>query len=298
MKFNYKELIDEVSSKNFWSRLAIVIISVLVLAINYNTFLLYNNLAIGGTSGIATILHTLININPAIFIFVTNIILVVISFFFLGPKSTGLTIIGSILYPIFVSLTEEPCLHLAENLAFDNFLIVVIISALLFGTANGFLYKIGFSTGGTDIIIQLFNKYLKIPTGTASFIIYAIIIAFGAVVFGINNAVYSIIIVAINGFLVDKIMLGISNSKMFYIHSKKVDEITSFIQEIQSGYTIMHTKGGYTKEENNLIMCVVPTKDYYMFKSVVEKIDPEAFFIISDCYEVYGGRRKEQFPFL
>lgn len=298
MKFNYRELIDEVRSKNFWSRLIVVIICVLVLAINYNTFLLYNNLAIGGTSGIATIFHALMNINPATFIFVTNIILVIISFIFLGPKSTGLTIIGSILYPVFVSLTEDICLHLAEQLVFDNFLITAIISALLFGTANGFLYKIGFSTGGTDIIIQLFNKYFKIPTGTASFIIYAIIIAFGAVVFGINNAVYSIIIVAINGILVDKIMLGISNSKMFYIHSKKVDEITSFIQEIKSGYTIMHTKGGYSKETNDLIMCVVPTKDYYMFKNIVAKIDPEAFFIISDCYEVYGGQRKEQFPFL
>ena len=196
MKFNYRELIDEVRSKNFWSRLIVVIICVLVLAINYNTFLLYNNLAIGGTSGIATIFHELMNINPATFIFVTNIILVIISFIFLGPKSTGLTIIGSILYPVFVSLTEDICLHLAEQLVFDNFLITAIISALLFGTANGFLYKIGFSTGGTDIIIQLFNKYFKIPTGTASFIIYAIIIAFGAVVFGINNAIYSIIIVA------------------------------------------------------------------------------------------------------
>ena len=85
---------------------------------------------------------------------------------------------------------------------------------------------------------------------------------------------------------------------MFYIHTKKRNEVKDFINEMKTGYTIMRTEGGYTNTSNDLIMCVVPTKDYYMFKNVIESIDPEAFFIISDCYEVYGGRRKKNFPYI
>lgn len=298
MKFNYKELIDEVSSKDFWPRFFVMVISVLVLAINYNTFLLYNNLVIGGTSGLATIVYHWTGLEPATFISLFNLFFIAISFFLLGPKTTGLTLVGSLLYPLFVSLTSDICLNLAQYLVFDSFILIAIISGILFGIANGFIYKTGFSTGGADIAIQIVNKYLKIPTGTASFIINFTVIALGGVIFGINKAIYAVIVIAINSLLVDKIMIGISDSKMFYIHSKKTKEITEFITEIKSGYTIMNTKGGYTNEPNNIIMCVIPTRDYYMFKNVLEKIDPEVFFIISDCYEVYGGIRKEKFPFI
>ncbi len=298
MKFDYKKIIDEVCSAYFWPRMFIMIVSVFILAINYNLFLLHNNLVIGGTSGIATILSKLISIKPATFIFIFNIIFIIISFIFLGPRKTGMTIIGSILYPFFVSLTSGFCSALAEKIILDNFLLVVLVSGLLFGMANGFLYKTGFSTGGCDIAIQIVNKYLKIPTGTASFIINFIIIVIGGVMFGLNKAIYATLIIGINSFLVDKIMLGISDSKMFYIHTKKPKEIQSFIREMHSGYTIMKTEGGYTNETNDLIMCVISTRDYYMVKNVIEKIDPHAFFIISDCYEVYGGHHKKKFPFI
>ncbi len=298
MKLDYKKIIDEVLSKNFWPRLIVVVLSILLLAINYNMFLLHNDLVIGGTSGLATILKAYAGIEPATFIFCFNIVFIIISFIFLGPKNTGLTIIGSLLYPLFVSLTGPICEIIANKLVFDNFILIVIISGFLFGTANGFIYKTGYSTGGADIMIQIINKYFKVPTGTASFIINSIVIAAGGMIFGISKAVYAIIVILINSFLVDKIMLGISDSKMFYIHTKKRNEVKDFINSMNTGYTIMRTDGGYTNTANDLIMCVVPTKDYYMFKNVIEQIDHEAFFIISDCYEVYGGRRKQKFPYI
>lgn len=298
MKFDYKKIIDEVHSKDFWPRIIVMLISIFVLAINYNLFLLHNDLVIGGTSGIATIINKFISIKPANFILAFNIFFIIISFIFLGKKQTGMTIIGSILYPIFVSLTSNFCTILAEKLVLDNFLLIVLVSGLLFGIANGFIYKTGFSTGGCDIAIQIINKYFKVPTGPASFFINFIIIAIGGIVFGINKAIYATLIIFLNSVLIDKIMLGISDSKMFYIHTKKPKEIQAFIREMHTGYTIMKTEGGYTNEENNLIMCVISTRDYYVFKSVIEKIDPQAFFIISDCYEVYGGHRREKFPFI
>ena len=94
-------------------------------------------------------------------------------------------------------------------------------------------------------------------------------------------------------------MLGISSSKMFYIQTDKTEEVERFIkEEMHTGYTIMNTDNGNKDKRKNIIMCVLSTRDYFMVKNVIRAIDPEAFFIISDCYEVYGGQRKPQFPFI
>ena len=299
MKFDYKEIIDEVCSKNFWPRLIIMTISVFVVSLCYNVFLLRNDLVIGGVSGIATIIHSMADINPATFIFIANIVLIILSFFLLGPRSTGLTIIGSILFPVFISLTEGLSNTIVNSLDIEEFIVITIISGVIFGLANGFIYKTGYSTGGTDIIMLIVSKYCKIPAGTAILIIDSIIVGVGAITFGITKAIYALIIIFINSFLVNKIMLGISSSKMFYIQTDKIDEVKRFItEEMHTGYTIMNTDNGSKDKRKNIIMCVLSTRDYFMVKNVIRTIDPDSFFIISDCYEVYGGHRKEQFPFI
>lgn len=298
MKFDYKKIVDEVCSKNFIPRVLVMIIAIFVLAINYNLFLLHNDLVIGGSSGLATIIHSYIGLDPALFILIFNCVFIVISFFLLGARSTGLTIIGSIIYPLFVSLTSDFCASIATKFEFDEFLIIVIISGLLFGAANGFIYKTGFSTGGADILIQIVNKYFRVPTGHASFIINFIIIVLGGIIFGLTKAIYATLIIFINSILVDRILIGISNSKVFYIHTKKAEEVKKYIKSLNTGYTIMKTEGGHSNNTNDIIMCVIPTSNYYMFKNVIQKIDPNAFFVISDCYEVYGGQRQQKFPFI
>jgi len=299
MKFDFKEIINEVTSKNFWPRLLIMTISVFIVALNYNIFLLRNDLVIGGVSGIATILHSIMDINPGTFILISNIILVVLSFFLLGPRSTGLTIIGSVLFPIFISLTTGISSTIANSLDIEEFVVITVVSGVIYGVANGFIYKTGYSTGGTDIIMMIASKYLKIPTGTATLIIDSIIVGIGALTFGLTKAIYALIIIFINSLLINKIMLGISTSKMFYIQTDKKEEVERFIkEEMHTGYTIMNTDNGSKDKRKNIIMCVLSTRDYYMVKNVIRTIDPDAFLIISDCYEVYGGQRKPQFPFI
>ncbi len=298
MKFDYKELIDEVRSKDFWPRLIKMILGVLLLALTYNIFFLPYDLVTGGTSGIGIIVNHLFDIEPALFIFIVETFLLILSYLLLGPKQTGMTIIGSLLFPLFISLTKMPCEVISKFLEFDGYMIVSLVSGVLFGVGNGIIYKMGYSTGGADVVMQILNKYLKISTGTASFITNIVVIVPGAFVFGINKAIYGIIIIIIISILVDKIMLGISNSKMFYIRTKKAEEVQEFIKEMNTGYTLIKADGGYSKKKYDMIMCVLPTKDYYMFKNVIQKIDSDAFFIITDCYEVYGGQRKEKLPFI
>lgn len=298
MKFDYKALVDEVRSKNFWPRLLIMVIGVFILAVTYNLFFLKYNLVTGGTSGLAIIINHLFDIDPALFIFIVEIFLLILSFILLGAKQTGMTILESLLFPFFISLTSNVCTEIANSITYDSYIIISLISGVLFGTGSGLVYKMGYSTGGADIVMQILNKYLKISTGVASFITSIAVVVPGAFVFGINKAIYGIIIIIIISVLVDKIMLGISNSKMFYIRTKKLEEVQEFIKEMNTGYTTIKADGAYSKKKYDMIMCVLPTRDYYMFKNVIQKIDPEAFFIITDCYEVYGGQRKEIFPFI
>lgn len=298
MKFDVKKLVDEALSKDFWYRALIMIISMFVLAVNYNTFLLPNNFVIGGTSGIATIVNHFTGLEAATFIFIFNAVFILLALFLLGPREMGLSLIGSIVYPFFVSITSGFCAEIAAGLKFDTFLLTVIISAVLFGTANGFIYKTGFSTGGVDILFQVLNKYFHIPTGTVSFMVNLVIIILGGIFFGPEMAIYAIIVIFINSTLIDKIMLGISESKMFYIHTTKTKEVQKAIVSLNTGYTVLKSDGSYDDEDNDIIMCVITTKDYYLLKNIVQRLDPEAFFVITDCYQAYGGYRKQKYPFI
>ena len=293
-----KELIREAKTKDFWIRLVLAVLAIFCLAVNYNLFLLHNDLVIGGTSGISIIVNEITKMSPSLFIFAFNIAFIILSFIVLGVKSTRKAIIGSLLYPFFVFITAPACAVVAPQIQLDNFLLIVLISGLIFGASNGVIYRTGYSTGGMDVLIEIVSKYCKIPRGTSSFILNFIVILSGGFFFGLSKVVYAVIIIIINSYLVDKIMLGISDSKMFYIHTDKIDEVIDAIKDLDSGYTLLKTEGGYTKAKRNIVMVVVPTGQYFMFKGLITKIDPEAFIVISDCYEVYGGQRKEQFPFI
>lgn len=292
---DYKDIIEKVFKKDYWKRLLVAIIAIFVLALNYNVFLVHNNLVVGGTSGLAIIVSKYSKIAPSMFILSFNIILIILSFIFLGKEQTKRTIFGSILYPILIEVTLPLANKMIPYINFDNIIITILVTGLLYGTCTGMIYKTGYTTGGADILVQIVNKYFHIPTGKASFFINIVIISLGGVAFGIAKVMYAIIIIVINTSLVDKILIGISDSKMFFVYTKKEKEVAGFIiNQINAGYTVLTTEGGYTKTKRKMIMCVVPTKDYFLFKESVLAIDPEAFFVINDCYEVAGGFKNKR----
>ena len=88
----------------------------------------------------------------------------------------------------------------------------------------------------------------------------------------------------------DRVVLGTSDNKMFYIVTKKDEEVKEFILKyLNHGVTIFKGKGGYSKNNENVLMAVLPTKDYYRLKEGINEIDKDAFFIVTDSYEVFGG---------
>lgn len=267
-----------------------MILGVFLLALNYNLFFVKNELVVGGTSGLAIVFNKLWGWDNQIFIYIASFILLIISFIIFGFKKTKPAIIGSVLYPFMISFTMPLANMLSKYFVFEDFITTITLTSIIYGFASGLIYKMGYNTGGSDIIMQIMQKYMHMSEGKASFISSLIIILFGGVVLGVSRVVYAIIIVYISSIIVDKMMIGISKSKLFIIRTKEEAKVSDIIiNELHLGVTVLQAKGGYSNKEQNMLMCVVPTKDYYMFKEIILAIDKNAFFIINDCYDTEGG---------
>ena len=101
---------------------------------------------------------------------------------------------------------------------------------------------------------------------------------------------YAIVVLYIVSYISDRVILGVSDSKAFYIVTDEEKAIKKFIlEELNHGVTEFNARGGFAKEKQTVLMCVLPTKDYYRLKEGISDIDPEAFFVVTDAYEVFGG---------
>ena len=275
------------------------VFGIFLYALCFNLFLIPNELVVSGFSGVAIVTQKLFGWNNQVFIYITNFILLGFSFIFLDLKTTKKNIVGSIMFPLMITLTLPIANFLNEKLIGDDFLIILLFSIILYGVSSGLIYRSGFSTGGSDIIMQIINKYVKVGESKAMIVANSIIIFIGMLVFGFNKGVYSFIILVTSTYFIDKIMFGVSDSKVFYIYTKKVRKVKKLIlDEFKTGLTIIPSRGGYSLKKGHMIMCVVSNQDYYKFKERLLEIDPKAFLIINKCYEVNGGVKRANFHFL
>ena len=264
------------------------IIGCFLVALAFNLFMSPNNLVAGGVSGFSLILKHFFGLNPSTIISVANVFLIILSFLVLGKEKTKATILGSILFPIFVSLTE----HLSTYISFkeSEMILIAVFGGVLQGIGAGLIFRAGYSTGGTDILNMIVSKIFKISLGNSMFFTDGTIIVIGAFVFGFNHLMYSLIILYLISTLTDKVVLGISDSKAFYIITSKEKEVKDFvINELKHGVTEFNAKGGFNSENQTVLMSVVPTREYYKLKEGIHNIDKNAFFVAMDSYEVKGG---------
>ena len=289
------KILKKVLDKNKIPRLVFLLLGTFLLGLNYNMFLKPNDLIVGGTSSLAIIFNDLFGWNDQIFICASAIFLIGISFIFLGKDKTVNSIFGSILYPIMITFTAPLGELLAEKFIFDDIITTVVFTSILYGIAYGIVYKMEYTTGGSDIIMQILCKYLHMPEGKAAILSNVFIILFGGIVFGVPKVVYGIIILYVSSLIVDKMVIGISESKMFIINSSKLDEIEKvIIDDLKLGVTRIKAECGYTNKKRDVLLCVVPNRDYYMFKEIILELDKNAFFIINDCYDIEGGTTKKK----
>ncbi len=259
-----------------------VVIGLAIVACSFNLFLSPYDFAAGGVSGLAIIVHKICKINESLFILVINIILIIISLKYLGMEKTKNTILGSILFPIFTFLTQNISLWIPLEL--DN-LLVSILGGGISGFGYGLIFKNNFTTGGTDILNQIAEKYLKIPMSKSILFIDGFVVLTGCLAFGITKMIYSLISLVLISTIANKTQLGINKNRVLYIQSKETEKIKQYLIEYGYDVTIMNSYGGYTKKRNNILMCSVERKDYYKIKEGIKIIDEKSFIIVTNAYE-------------
>ena len=198
------------SSTRLVERYSEFLIGVLLISLAYNFFVLPHNI-VYGVGGLGVIFKKLVGADPSIIILIGSLILLVLSWFFLGKESTKKTVLGSLLYPVFVKLTEG--LPAMISLGEIEPLLEIICGSIVAGIGLGLVFKAGFTTGGTDILNQIVSKYGKMNVGKAMFYTDGVIILIALLVFDFHTFIYSVINLYIISLMTDKVVLGISQSK-------------------------------------------------------------------------------------
>lgn len=289
LKSKKKDLIlQRIYEKSKVKRFFQFLIGCFIVAAAFNLFFSPNNLVPGGVSGVSVILNALFGIDNSLVIFTAAIVLLILSYFLLGKEKTKASILGSLLFPVFVKLTSNIDVYI--DIDSSQMLLTTIFGAVLYGFGAGMIFKAGYTSGGTDILNQIMSKYLKMSMGNSILLCDGLIVLSSVFVFGINKLMYSIIIIYIVSAITDRVMLGISDSKAFYIITDEEEKVRDYILKyLNHGVTIFNAKGGYKKERQTVLLCVLPTKEYYKLKEGLHEIDPDSFFVVTDAYEVFGG---------
>lgn len=284
-----EEILASIKKQGRIKKFALAFISLTMSALIYNIFLLPLNIVSGGVSGVATITNYLYHIDPSLMVFLLSAACSLISLLYLGVEQTASTIAASIIYPILIKVTA-PIATLIPIETNDIF-IIVIFAGVLSGIASGLFYKSGYVNCGFPVICKVLYENFKIAISKSTLVINIIVVVFGGIFFGSLNAMYAAILLYISSIVMDKVILGISNNKAFYIITSEEDAIKEYIIEnLHHNVTTFDVKGGFLEKKRKVLLSVIPSREYYKVAEGIKRIDKEAFFVVTDSYEVIGGK--------
>ena len=269
----------------------VINIGLIIAAIGIGLFIVPAKIVSGGVTGIATILYYTMNLSIGTSMLVINIPLFLIGIKAFGKEYGAKTLFGIIMLSFYIDLFRKfiGMDNIIDFTKGSNFLLAPLFGGILLGTGLGLILKFGGSTGGTDIIAQMVNKMTKIPVGYCMMINDTLIIISGIAIFGIENGLYAIIAMFTTNVVINKIFEGVGYTKMVYIISDKYQEIRDIIiVDIKKGGTALSAKGLYTNDEKSMIMTVLKNKEIRDLQAFIKQVDPNAFMIISEVYEVLG----------
>lgn len=260
-----------------------ILVGASVIAIAFNVFLLPNEIASGGVSGISTILKGVFNWEPAFVQWSLNIPLFIAGLIFLGYQFGLKTLIGTLFLPFVVFLTKdwEPWTL--------NPLLGALFGGIGIGLGLGIVFRGKGSTGGTDLAAQIVTKFTGLSLGTTVAIIDGLIVLSAAAVFNIEKGLYALISLFVTSKTIDLVQIGISRSKMVMIITNKEDSVReAILKKIDRGVTKLIAYGGYTDHERNILMVVIDQTEFTKLKQLVKSIDTSAFVVVTEASEVLG----------
>lgn len=265
----------------------LITVGLIIVAVGIKFFLEANKIAAGGVMGIAIIVNELVpQLSVGIIMFVLNVVLLVVAFMFVGGHFGVKTVYSSLGLSLVVMILDKcvPNVILTHNLFLS-----MIFGTLLNGVGMAIVFNQNSSTGGTDILAKMLNKYLHIEIGKSLLVVDFIITLFAVATLGIDLGMYSLLSVIMLGVMIDYFIEGFNLCKQVMIISNKNEEISKFIiKKLDRGCTVFKGKGGYTREDNYIIYTVLSRNEFIKLKKYIKQADPSAFITVSDAHEVLG----------
>ena len=297
------------NSKQFWvgvKEYTLITLGVTMYVMGWIIFLIPNNMIGGGVTGLGSIVQYATNgvIKIGYTYFVVNAGLLVAALFTLGrsfgAKSIYAILLTSVLLNAAQGIFPQP---LIQTLALDNGkLMCTIMGGIMVGIGIGLSMSQGGSTGGTDIIALIVNKYRNVSPGRMILILDAVIILSSLLVPSymadgtlmpwpdkITTVVYGFILITIVSTVLDLYLTGSRQSVQIFVLSPKYAEIADAItNDLHRGVTVFNGKGWYTKHDTEVVMVITRKSDLNVFLKYINSIDPNAFISVSSVTGVYG----------
>lgn len=263
-----------------WMLLAVGIV---LTASPFPLLFIPNDIAPGGISGLATLIHSLTGWPVGLLAALLNAPLFLISWRRLGRMFAIKSLIGTIGVSLVIDLmplepvTQDPIL-------------AAVFGGVLAGTGLGLVIRAGATTGGTDMAATLIHEHF--PALTVGGLLLAVdccVITASAFIFSVQSAMYALISVFLTSQVIDRVVEGFSSAKAFFVFSGRTPEIAQAVMErLGRGATLLHGQGAYSKKESDVLLCVVTRLQVPHFKSLVAEIDPDAFVMVTDVREALG----------
>lgn len=265
----------------------IIAIGIILVGIGMYFFLMPNNIAAGGANGIAIVLSHFINYDVGTIMIAVNIILFIIAFILIGTDFGVKTIIASLGTSGIVKVFEW--IFPNQQSLSGDMMLDLFIGILVSAVGIGIVFNQGASTGGTDIVGKIINKFTGIDLGRS--VLYAdlaITLAAG-VAFGGRIGLYSLFAVIINGVIIDFTIDGMNLSKEVTIVSSESEKIIKFIHDkLEKTCTIYHAEGAYSKKSFKVLVTLIDRRSLVILKRFIKEVDPNAFVWIKNSSEVLG----------
>ncbi|WP_046173704.1 YitT family protein [Domibacillus indicus] len=250
-------------------------------------FNMENNLAEGGFTGITLLLYNLFSIDPSYSNLILNIPVFFIGWKLLGRRSFYYTLVGTFSVSLFLWIFQRWQLHIPLH---DDLFLAALFAGVFIGTGLGITFRYGGTTGGVDIIARLVHKYRQVSMGKTMFLFDAgVILASILTYIDYREAMYTLVVVFIASRVIDFMQEGAYAARGAMIISSAHEEIAEEIHKrMDRGVTILKGYGSFTKQERDVLYCVVGRNEIVRLKNIIQAVDPHAFVSVTAVHDVFG----------
>ena len=255
----------------------------LIGAAAYPTFLIPNNIAPGGLTGVATILNYLLQTPVGTVSLALNVPLFLIGYRTMGKIFAFRSLIATILFSLLIDIL--PLQPISEDP-----LLGTLFGGVLLGIGLGLILRGGATTGGSDMIARMVHRRFSfITVGMFLFAVDFLVVLVAAVVIGTAQALYAMINIYVCSRVIDGVMVGFGGNKACFVMTDRWESVARRVMdEVGRGATYLEARGAYSGRSRPVVMCVTSRQEMTTLKRIVQEEDAKAFMIITDAHEALG----------